>query len=467
MTRVSVPAAQRLRLRASTARKTTELMKYPFRLSCLAAVATLVFGCSSDGVSRPPPTVVRVVDAAPNFGVLDFLRVARTEVSLDFGEGQNLAFDSGPYDFNVLSSVPGVTSPQNVASVSFDVSDKNENTFVLTQSAGNVEILVVPQPLPDAGTTTARLILIHAAALEARFDAYFEPVGTDLSTVTSFGSASFRESVVAEGIEGGNYVLTLTAPNDVGVVRYQSESITVLAGSSNVAVIADEGNRGTSDFGVIYLDTIGGHLRAPGEPSALRAVSGIGDMAARDLYLDGDYSAPFISGATFGTLTDYASISPGLHVLTVTPLGNPGVVEDTLNISLTPGRLFTTVLGGNTTDGLVQSLTIEDHRALKGAAQLQIFNASDQFDSLSYYIVDPGTDISTVIPTALLSGDADYFNFFLAPRDYELSIRDPVGGATVSGPTTISLTEGGLFGLIAVDAAGGSTVDATFFEQTF
>jgi hypothetical protein len=53
----------------------------------------------------------------------------------------------------------------------------------------------------------------------------------------------------------------------------------------------------------------------------------------------------------------------------------------------------------------------------------------------------------------------------LVPADLELTVRDADTSTIVAGPTPVTLAAGGLYGILALDSVGGSTVDIVLFDD--
>ena len=429
----------------------------------LAAVAAA--GCSETGAKRPPPTYLRVLNAAPAYAAIDFYRVKRTEASgLQLGSADGFTFDSDTYSFSFHAPTPDGQTTMTIASATATLDEAHEYFAIATDDNGTGDLLIVGEPVR---TGSVSLTVVNAAAGQGPFDVYFVAPGTDPATTTPVGSLAYGDDAHADSLAAGDYEVVVTDAGNAAAILFRSASITIGDGTSFLVAIAPEGGRGTVPFAVYGLTTLAGRLVDSTQPSAIRVVNAASDMLNRDLYVDADYTVPYVGDTPFGTVTSYTPIAAGARQLDVTPAGNPSVIEATLSATVEPGRYYTTFIAGNPTDGVQMPTIVEDHRPLAGLAQVRIVNAAHTFAYVDFYVVPPGTDTTTLPPVVSRARDAANTPIVsFTPGDYELVLRDQATDTIVYGPMPLTLTANTVQLLLATDAVGGSTLDVQFVDDT-
>lgn len=434
-------------------------------VASLLALFVSLQGCDQ-GRKTPPKTHVAVVNAVPSYADLDFLRVRRTEATLQYEAGSIFDFDADQYDFHVRHTPVGDVTPLDLASFSQTLLADTDYAFVLAEQSGNVEPLIIETPAFDAGSGDAQVLFVHADESLGAVDIFLQPPGTDLTAVTPLdGNLDFLAHGTPSAQPPGDYVLTLTAPQDPATVLLESRTLTLDAGSTNLFVIAPDADQGLADINIVQQNEGSSVLIDRHVQSGLRVINGAGDRMQRDVYVDGDFSAPVYAALPYAAPSAYETLTRGSRDLTVTPTGNVSATELEESVSLPAGTLSTYLFAGDS-NGLSGALIVEDHRRIADAARLQIFNAATAFDGLSFYITDPGTDITTVLPQAQLTAPSVSQSSLFAPGGQELTVVDASTGTIVGGPITITLEAGGLYGVLAGnDAANPARADIVLLDD--
>lgn len=432
----------------------------------LALIASVLAGCSGgEGRTRPPPASIVVINAVPGYGNLDFRREENDSIAvLAFGEGASDSFDSGPYDFNVDLLPSGTSARFRLATVSATLAPNGRYVFVLSEDGnGTISPFVVEAPNTSPSGSEAQTLIIDAAASGGSYDVYLEPEGTDLLTATSLGNIGYRQHLPPTTRTDGAYRLYLTAPGDPTDVRFESESITLPPGTSSIMTIKDEGGVGVGTLDLVFFGTTSVVFTDANVQSGLRVINAIADMTDRDITLDGAYTPPLFPAVAYGTATDYAEAAPGTHEVNVTPVGNP-VDELASAVGLIEARLHTILISGDTTTGLGRAILTDDPRPRNGESTIRFLNGASLLGPIEFYFNPPGYDINSpfVAPQTLLNAPGGSERGTFPPGEYELTLRDLDTQAIVAGPTTVTLTGGGVYEILAVDAVGGSTADVVF-----
>lgn len=427
---------------------------------------TALGGCGGKGTSRPPPTNLRVVHAAPSYGSLSFLREAHNEGDLDFGAGAALSFDSGQYDFHFARTLSDGTL-EHVANISTTLSPDSDYIFVATQPATGaaIEPIVVESTHFVPTSADAEVTLIHAGTALGAFDVYIEPEGTDLTTATPVGSLAYSESLPPTMVADGAYRVYLTDPGQPANVAFESPTFSLAAARSTALVITNGGGRGTAPITLVAVGDSSVELQPVDQPGAVRVINAIADRIDRDIGVDGQLSPPAFPAVAFGSVSAYQTFASSVHDLNVAPVGNPGAIEHTEAFTIQPGAIQTILVAGDPNDAIVSALTPEDRRSIDGQARFRIFSATNLLGDLEFYLTDPGTDINTAFPVGVLAPPSASVIRALPAGDYELTVRDYDTQTIVAGPQTLTLADGKLYGILAVDSPGGATADIVLFDD--
>jgi len=230
-------------------------------------------------------------------------------------------------------------------------------------------------------------------------------------------------------------------------------------------VVSDPGALGTLTILVSRVSSNTGRLGQVGQESRLRAVHGIDDRLARDVYLDDTLTPALFPALPFGVLSDYINVEVALHSIITTLLDNPGTEETLIDYFAIPGSLYTVITGGDSVDGISSRVMQDDKRSIAGQATLRMLNGAGLFDAARVFVQPPGTDITTVAPLVEMIVPAFTPRIPLAPGDYEITIQDAFTEAILAGPELVSMIDGGVYGVLLLNAEGGSTIELQLFDD--
>lgn len=428
----------------------------------LLVLGAALAACDS-GTKRQPNAAIAVFHSAPSYGALLFRREERVEATLEYHSASTFVAESDQYDFNVDSQPANASAPVRQATFSQTLNPDTAYYFIMAESAGQIEPIIMTRPKFDATSSSAEVSLVDAAQSLASADVYLTAPGADLSAANPIGAVDFAGDIGPLTVSAGDYTLSLTAAGDPASVLFSSPTQTLAAGEPNVFVVNDGAGEGLAAYTVTRVGGAVTTFTDVNSQTGLRAIVAAADKAARDVILDDQTATPLFAALPFATVPDYATVTPGARKLTITPAGNPGVVELENTPSMLGGRLMTYFVGAGATalEGLAVT---DDHRSVVGEAHLRIFNGAGQFDGLQFYVTTIGTDITTVAPTTTLSAPAVANVLTLPPGDYELTIRAP-GPTVVAGPDTITVADGGTYSVLAVDGADAASADLVYFDD--
>jgi hypothetical protein len=435
------------------------------------AILIAVAGCEGEGITRPPPTDVRIFNAAPNAAAITLRREQdfQNPASFFFGAGDTRSFDSGPYEFNLdYTTISGLIRAD---SLSETLSPDLDYMFVAVSPGGQPELLLFATDNRPANAATPRVTIAHAFPGRGDLDVYLELPGTTPAGASPRGTISFGADALTFEIPPETYKIYLTAAGDPNDIVFESTNRPIEAIAANrevVYVVTDPGGQGTADIALYRVGTSVASTGAVGQiglQSAMRVVHGLTDRLDRDIHLDDTLSPPLFPAQAFGVVSDYAEMSFGTHDLIVTPLGNPGTEELTANHIAFPGVLYTFLIGNTFDGGIAARIIDEDKRSIRGQATVSVLNDAGLFEAVAVYIEPPGTDVTNLPPPIALAPLGFVPREPLIPGDYEITVENPLTDTILAGPVPITVDEGGVYGILLVNGAGGSTVDIVLFDD--
>jgi hypothetical protein len=292
----------------------------------LVLVSSILAACGSEGRSRGPDARVTALHAASSYPQIQFYREQRLQGGLDFGSGQSFLYEVGQYDFN-LDVTPALSSASvRLKSFSVTLEPGTEYYFVISEIGGLLEPLVATQAPFSPASANAEVSVLNAASASPAMDIYLTAPGAALSAANPIGTAAFNQHVAPSTFAPGDYELTFTEAGNSLNVLFTSVTLTLLPGQSNFFAIADAGID-TNELLVERVTNVSTVLVNVNAPATQRIINGVTDTQPRDVFLDDDFSVPFFAAVPYGAPTARAPIATGDRKISVTPAGNPGVIE--------------------------------------------------------------------------------------------------------------------------------------------
>jgi hypothetical protein len=408
---------------------------------------------------------VRVANAAPSFSALDYQREHRDRIAtLGFKSAANFDYEVDTYDFYVYerSLDPRVYTPRTWTFNRALQPDRGY-TIVLTEVGGEIEPVFVEYPAAPA--TEAHIVGLHAAAGLPAMDLYLERPGVGIAGATPRGSFNVFEQIAPRTLASGEYELWLTAAGDPANVLLATTTVVLDAGITNTIVVVPEPGQAGAQISVMFVQANSVGVYDRNVTAALRVINGATDTVPRDFALDNQYAPPLFSATPFAEPTAYAAVSPATQTITVTPVGNPGVLE--LNQQLAPGAAqLNTVLFAGPAGVLVHTGTADDGRRIANESKLLLMNAATQFQAVDFVLTLPDVDPATVNAFSTLAAPGSTIGYrAIPPGDYDLYLRNAVSGAFLFGPTRLSVASGGIYGVLAINGADTATAAISLFDD--
>ena len=421
----------------------------------------MLAACGNEGRTRGPDARVVAVHAASSYGQLLFLREARVASSLAFAASSESFFEVGQYDFNIEVVPPLQQATIRLNSFSVTLERGTEYYFVITEVGGLPAPLIMTRAPFAPAATDAEASIVHAAPESPAMDIYLTAPGAVLSAANPIGTVAFTQEVAPSTFAAGPYQLAFTEAGNPLNVLFTSPTIQLLAGQSNLFVIADAG-QGTSELHAVRVTNLSTVLLDINTPSSLRMINAATDALARDVFLDGDFTAPFFAAAPYAAPTARAPIAVGDRTISVTPVGNPGVIEVEAINAVFLGSSNTGLIAGVPGALLLTSFP-ENRRRILGEAHLRYYNAAAQFSAIQIGIATPGGSLLG-FPATLVNGSS-IEEFPLLPGDYELTVGIPGATTPALGPLPITVASEGLYSILFLNGPTVDTVSAVLFDD--
>ena len=429
-------------------------------LACVVVAA-----CESEGGRvRPPSTEVNVIHVAGRFGNLEFRRVERLEGTLSYRSSQVFTWDSGPYTFNIDSTLPGLDTPIRLYSFEAELEAGNDYSIVLTEANGWLRELVLGGAKAELSETEAEIIIVNTAGgLQGAVDVYIEPPGAELAAATPRGTVDFLESLPAAAIAPGEYELSLTRAGNPTSVVMASDSFELAAGVRATLSIIDGLSAASPAAAVVSGAGVNTPLSDRELRAGIRVLNAQNSRDPLDVTVNGNFSPPLIPNAPFAVPTDYALLVPGEHTLQVTPAGNSGAIEIEAPYRAFPGQRGTWFFRG-APGSLAAFYSPDSQRLIRDIAEITVYHGGTTAANVDVFIVAPDTDLNTIAPTATLSQTSALSTVFAGLGGYTVTVREAGTRNVLAGPVAAGIGFEGNYGILITDGASGSGVDITLFD---
>jgi hypothetical protein len=433
------------------------------RISALALVlvSSLLAACGGEGRSRGPDVRVTALHAASSYPQIQFYREQRLQGGLDFGAGQSFLYEADQYDFNLDIVPPLSGGPVRLKSFSVTLEPGAEYYFVITDVGGVLEPLIVAQAPFSPTATNAEVSVFHAASASPTMDIYLTAPGAVLSASNPIGRAAFNQHVAPSTFAVGDYQLAFTEAGNPLNVLFTSTTLALLPGQSNFFAITDAGID-TNEVIVERLTNVSTILVNVNAPATQRIINGVTDAQPRDVFLDDNFSAPFLAAVPYGLPTARAPIATGDRKISVTPAGNPGVVEVEATSAVFPANSYTGLVAG-VPGTLVLNSFAENRRRIIGEARVRYYNAAAQFSSIGIVISTPGRP-PLGFPVVLINGGSAE-DLPLPPGDYEIQVFSPGTTTAALGPLPITVAGEGIYSMVFLNGPTAETASVVLFDD--
>ena len=195
--------------------------------------------------------------------------------------------------------------------------------------------------------------------------------------------------------------------------------------------------------------------------AGIRALNAMTSGGALDVTIDSNFTPPLLPAVPVSIPSAFAFFDAGARDLTVSPAGNPGVLEIDEEFTIENGVLGTWFIAGDP-GALTATFSQADGRTIAGEARLDIYNGTA--DAVDVFVVTAGTDIDTVTPSASAGTLLSTPDVPLALDDLEITLRRTATTTVLAGPLPVTIATEGNYGILLTDAVGGG-VDITLLDD--
>ena len=434
-------------------------------LACLVTLAA----CGGDS-ALPNPTgegSIRMINAVPGSPPIRFLIEEQFRVVADYKQTAFPVelYDDFSYRFNFEIAEPGESTPTRIGSRTLKVESDREHIFLLTGSVSSPNIRVWDGDIRtfDAADTVLAARFSNAARTLGDIDIYFDPAGTVPGTNPPAATLSFREISDPVDYEAGEYILTVTAANDVDTVYFTSQEADLPAQFAHVITVFDGDANDTgpvvvrSVTGARTIRTFGDVLNSP----TVRFIHTAYEVGAVDIYDDENLTNLVVANVPFRGATADLETTTDARTYYFTPAGSTAQVlfEQPIG-TLSPASITQIYIAGNSTE-TIGARTVPDRAPHTTSAKLSIFNGSTNFGRFDAYLVEPGTELTDQNFPFLIDIAFPFRSSVveLPEGQFDLYLAEDGTRNAITPPFPLDLTNGSILDLIAVD-----TVDPAVLE---
>ncbi|GIU28307.1 DUF4397 domain-containing protein [Shewanella sp. MBTL60-007] len=433
--------------------------------------------CSSDDDNNTitPPTLVeiseseiRVIHAGSDAPLVDIMANGASFVDdVDYAMSSGLAtVPSGSYAVAVDAQLPDGTTT-TVLTADLEAEADIEYTAVALGNVADESLMLklIANPEQEIAANYARVQVLHASPAVGLVDVYVTEPDADISMMQPTLSANYMDVSPQLELPVSDYQIRITASGLKDAV-YDSGAITLDAqgdyfisaipntwtGMSPVALLV-----ALPEDQVLLFDT--------STNSDIRVIHAVADAPAVDVFLDGSSTAA-ITDLMFKGIAGYVNIAAGEHTATVAASAdNNIVVIDKAPFELAPGSSYSILATGSLTDNQIEPWVImEQTRKVATEARLTVSHAAYSAPEVDIYLTATD-DISNTSPVLEGVPFRATGSLSVTAGDYVVSVA-VAGTKTIAiGPLPISLENGGIYGVAAVDTETSGVFDVILLDD--
>ncbi|MCG9728705.1 DUF4397 domain-containing protein [Shewanella sp. Isolate13] len=434
--------------------------------------------CSSDDDNNTitPPTLVeiseseiRVIHAGSDAPLVDIMANGASFVDdVDYAMSSGLAtVPSGSYAVAVDAQLPdGMTT--TVLTADLEAEADVEYTAVALGSVADESLMLklIANPEQEIAANYARVQVLHASPAVGLVDVYVTEPDADISMMQPTLSANYMDVSPQLELPVSDYQIRITVSGDKEVV-YDSGSVPLTDESDYFISAIPNTWSGMSPVALLVaLPEEQVLLNDKSSGSNIRVVHAVADAPAVDVFLDGN-SAAAITDLKFKGIAGYINIPEGEHTTTVAATAdNSVVVIDKAPFELELGDSYSIFAVGSLTDNDIEPwIIMENTRKVATEAKLTVSHTAYSAPNVDIYLTETD-DISNATPVLSdVPFKASSGSLSVAAGDYVVSVT-VAGTKTVAiGPLPITLENGGVYGVAAVDSTTSGAFDVILLDD--
>ncbi|WP_162618050.1 DUF4397 domain-containing protein [Shewanella halifaxensis] len=453
---------------------TTPLTRY-FTVAAISVLGLTACSDDDDNNQTTIPAVevaeaeIRVIHAGSDAPLVNVLANGGSFVDdVDYAMSSGLAtVTAGSYAVAVDAQLADGTTT-TVLSTDLNAAEDMEYTAVaLGNVADNTLMLkLIENPEQDIADNYARVQVLHASPAVGLVDVYVTEPGADISMMEPTLSANYMDASPQLEIPAADYQIRIAAAGSKTVVF-----------DSGTVPLADEGDyfisaipntwSGSSPVALLVALPEGQLLlNDVNSGSDIRVVHAVADAPAVDVFLDASSTAA-ISDLMFKGIAGYVNIAEGEHTATVAASAdNSVVVIDKAPFELDLGASYSIFATGSLTDNMIEPWVImEQPRSVATEAKLTVSHTAYSAPEVDVYLTATGdisdaTPVLTDVPFRASSGSLS-----VPAGDYVVSVTVADTKTVAIDPLPISLKNGGVYGVAAVDSTTSGAFDVILLDD--
>jgi trimeric autotransporter adhesin len=346
-----------------------------------------------------------------------------------------------------------------IASTTINFAQGNDYVVAAEGPYASIGSNVFPHALSTVDPSATRIQVLNAAPSAPALAVFLTAPGADLAASTPLGSGNlaFMGATAPSDVTSGSYEIRITAAGTTTPVLFDSGAINLLGGQDLVITALQNVGPGTAPVVLGLTDAFGNNstLFDLATPATLRVVNASPDSPPLSVISNGNIASPLVPSLAFESFTPYAPLTPGFYTFTLTPASNTAQVVATEALALNAGA-EQTIYALGAFASLGTESTFDNRRRVATGAKLRLVQASPGASFVDVYLTAPGSGIASMSPAfggLPFGGDTGFQQ--VAAGSYDLTITTAGTQTVLSGPTTVSLTNTGIYTVASRDAPGG------------
>ncbi|MBU2676808.1 MAG: DUF4397 domain-containing protein [Gammaproteobacteria bacterium] len=438
-------------------------------LLLLGTVILASCGNESDLPDASGKASVRAINAIPTSAELVFLIEERVINTAAYAAAtSSVRYDDLEYTFNIDVGYAGETSRRRIASQLIDVAADRDYTLLVSGTLSDPSITVWESDERnfDEAETVFQVRFAHSAESLGTLDYYFADASVPPVLGNQVATLSFGDITAPLDLEGGDFVLTITAAGDPDTVMFVSGTETFAARGAYIITPFDAGPEFVAPTVVGAINTLASGFSLPDSrfPPAVEFVNAAIDLGTSDVFDDETLMSKRVSDLAYLDVSEELEVSAGVNSFFFTPAGDTAAITLESTLSAFGGVRYRQVAVGTAPDFLALTV-IPDRRPVETHAKFSLLHTSNNFDFLDFYLVEADTSIDDVLPRrAAIAARVPSSTIALAPGSYDIYATEFAEKTPLAGPYRIDVTVGDIVDMIIVDTVDPVVLDALFLS---
>lgn len=454
----------------------TPITRY-FSVAAISVLGLTACSDDDDNVSQPIPVPpieiadaeIRVIHAGSDAPLVNVMANGSSFIDdVDYAMSSGLAsVDVGSYSITVDAQLADGTTTTVLTADLAATEDMEYTAVALGKVADNSLMLkLIENPEQDIADNYARVQVLHASPAVGLVDVYVTEPGADISMMQPTLSANYMDASPQLEVPAADYQIRITASGAKDVVF-----------DSGTVPLADEGDyfisaipntwSGASPVALLVALPEGQLLlNDKSSGSDIRVIHAVADAPAVDVFLD-DSNTAAITDLMFKGIAGYVNIPEGEHTATVAASAdNNVVVIDKAPFELALGSSYSIFATGSLSDNDIQPwIIMEQPRMVATEAKLTVSHTAYSAPEVDVYLtattdISDATPVLTDVPFRATSGSLS-----VPAGDYVVSVTVADTKTVAIGPLPITLENGGIYGVAAVDSTTSGAFDVILLDD--